>query len=416
MHSTAARRKVLAWRRAAHAERPAEVVPELLAEVRSHLTGSDTTALGLWTEWAAVLSAARARLRTVAAEVGSQEEQALRVLLNTPALANALAVVSPVFSRRVRQLGPRRLSHSERLTAYRYAVRAALKTSPLSSLTELAPYRPEDRARVRTSLHPLILHTVLRSAAPRIGIREQLSWRANASWRTGAHGTWLSEPQLHAGNGFGWSNDEIIDVRRRSELAEAVREPGELAPQRLARHLDSGLVGIDDPCPQGELLDWLTAALATSADACARRAGTHLATAGEALARMEKGDAHERTHALAKLNESLRLALRALGTADDWPLTAVTPVYEDRADAVSVPLPGPSHRSALRHYAAAACDALGLSPAYRAMAGEFVSRFGPGGVCPDVFAFCQDLARTGWPYTTEPALPEAPPRPGRSSC
>lgn len=416
MDSTAARRKVLAWRRAAHAARPTEVDAKVLAEVRTQLAGVDTTPLEYWTRHAATLTELRARLRKDTVEAGSQEAQTLRELLRTSPLANALAIVSPVFSRSVRQPGKSRLSRGERLTAYRYAVRAAAKTSPLSSLTELAPLRAKDRGQVRISVHPLITRTLLHHAAPRAGIREQMRWRVNDSLRSDRYGTWLSEPQLHVTNGFGWSTDETFDARERSDLTAAAFKLAELPPQRLARHLESGLVSMDDPCSQDELLHWLADRLASSPDPCARRAGEYLAPVADALASIAKSDADHRAQTLTEVENYLLHALRVLGAEDGWPLNAVTTIYEDRATTLDVPPLAPGARAALRQYAVDACHALKVSQAYQAMVAQFVSQFGHGGVCHDVFAFCRSLPHTGWPHTIEPVPQTEPAHPGRSSC
>ncbi|MBT2365430.1 hypothetical protein J7E88_08885 [Streptomyces sp. ISL-10] len=415
MSSAAARRKVLDWRRRAHAGEPTEVAADLLAEVRSRLDPAHTAVLDRWTHWSAALSALRSQLGDTAADADIREERTLRQLVAEPALANALAIVSPVFSHRTRRPSTKQLSRGARLTAYRYAVRAALKTSPLSSFTELAYDRAAAQAQPRVSLHPLITRVLLREAASRPGIREELKWRVNRSLRTGPGWAWLSEPQLHAGDGFGWSNEETVDARRRPDLTQAVRVPGELSRRRLARHLESGLIDIDDPCPQDELLDWLTTRLVSAPEPCARKAGDHLATAAAELATMARGDVQQRAGALAEVKGNLRSALHALGAAG-WPLTEVTTLYEDRAASVSAAPLDPRQRDALRRHARAACDSLQVSAPYRAMTEEFVSRFGPGGVCSDVFGFCRDLARTGWPHTLDGPPADRPARPGRSSC
>ncbi|MEV6318450.1 hypothetical protein [Streptomyces sp. NPDC051776] len=422
MPSPGARRAVLAWRRAAHAARPLDVGADLLAAVRSRLPGTDTGPLDRWAHRAAELRALRAELRSVAADTESGERAQLRELLGAPALANALALVSPVFHRSSRLPAAGRLSRGGRLTAYRYVVRAALKTSPLSSFTELAAERAADRGRVRVSLHPLILQVLLRSAAHRNGIREHLVWRVNGSLRQDpedAAVARLAEPRLHAGEGFGWSDSETIEIREGAGPAGVVVAPDRLSGRRLARHLESGLVGIDDPCPQEELLDWLTARLTASSDQRARGAGRSLARVGAALDSLPEADAGQRSRALTEVDTGLRSALGELGAADGWPVTAVSAVYEDRAAAAEGPRPAPEHRAALRRYADLACDGLEVSPVYRSMVETFVARYGAGGVCSDVYGFCVELERSGWPYTLgleRTGAGAGTIRPGRSSC
>ncbi|MFI2458137.1 hypothetical protein [Streptomyces sp. NPDC019539] len=412
--STTTRRKVLEWRRAAHSVRPMEVDPDVLTEVRSRLTGADTTALDHWAYHAIALRKLRATLEETSTEAAINEERTLRKLLDQPKMANALAVMSPMFSQRIRQQeGVKSLDRGQRLTAYRYAMRAALKTSPLSSFTEIVSLKASDRAFVRVSLHPLIVRGLLLKAAVHDGIREHLCWRVNSSLRTDEHNTWLIEPQLHVvDGGIGWVHNETIDARQYSALIETLQEPQLMSQLRLSRYLDSGLIEIDDPCLLDDLLDWLTDRLAASPTPSANRAGIHLASVGKNLVSIEKNGAKERTRALAEVGEHLRLALRELGAPDDWPLNVVSPIYEDRAVAVRVPPLSPSQQESLRKFAELACDALELSSAYQAMVGEFVARFGPGGTCSDVFAFSHSLVRTGWPYTARPGHPA---RPGRSS-
>ncbi|MEU6084213.1 hypothetical protein [Streptomyces sp. NPDC047108] len=422
MPSPGARRAVLAWRRAAHAARPLDVGPELLAAVRDRLPGTDTAPLDRWTRRAAELRSLRADLRAAAEATESRERTRLRELLGVPALANGLALVSPVFHRSSRGAAAGRLSRGERLTAYRYVVRAALKTSPLSSFTELAAERAADRGRVRVGLHPLILQVLLRSAGHRKGVREHLDWRVNGSLReddADAALARIAEPRLHAGDGFGWSDGETVDIRDGAGPVAPVMEPDRLSGRRLARLLESGAVGIDDPCPQGELLDWLTARLARSTDQRARGAGRSLARVGAALEALPEADAEHRSDALAEVDTGLRSALGELGAADGWPVTAVTAVYEDRTSTADAPRPGPAQREALRRFADLACGGLELSPVYRSMVETFVERYGAGGVCPDVYGFCAELERSGWPYALRldrTVRGARVVRPGRSSC
>lgn len=410
------RRAVLAWRRAVHAGRPAEVAAPVVAHVRAELAAEGAATLDRWLCASAEIARLRERLRAAAEASGGEGERILRELLATPALADALALVSPVFAHRLKRLAGKPLGRSERLTAYRYAVRAALKTSPLSSLTELAgPAAGAGAPQVRVRLHPLLTRALLRAAAHRQGVREQLRWRVNSSLRTGESGSMMSVPQQHASEGFGWSEDEVIDARERDDLSEPTGL-NELPPRRLARYLHSGLLDLDDPCPGEDLLPWLTTRLLSQPDLDARRAGDELTYAIRALKAITDGDAGRRTEALARLREHLRTALHLLGAADSWPLDAVTAVYEDRATASAPPLAA-HHRAALRQFAEGACDALRVSDAYASMVAAFVSRFGPAGVCEHVFGFCRDLAGTGWPYAaTATVEPTAPARPGRSSC
>ncbi|MDI9886180.1 hypothetical protein QMZ92_17795 [Streptomyces sp. HNM0645] len=427
MSATGARRSVLRWRRAAHAGRPDPVPPELLAQVREALAARDASALERWVERSGALAELRQLLGRRAGAAEAAEEQTLRHLVSLPAVSGALALVSPVFSRRVRRPDGRPLDRGERLTAYGYAVRSALKASPLSSLTHVSVPGEDHGARVRVGLHPLAGRVLLRAAAVRDGVRGLVRWRVNGSLRVAGPAARLSEPRQSVTDGWAWSDDEVLDATGREDLFAALREPGRLPAVRLARYLEAGLLDIDDPCPQDGLLDWLATALAASRDPSDLRAAMRLRTAAGELSVIAGGGPSVRADALARLREALGDALGALGAADDWPLNDVTLVYEDRAGNPPARPLDAERAALLRRHAGAACDSLRVSPEYQALTDAFVARFGPGGVCDDVFGFCQELAALGIPggpgapgapFGPAPGMARTarPARPGRSSC
>ncbi|NNJ03975.1 hypothetical protein HHX38_07465 [Streptomyces sp. PKU-MA01144] len=399
MAATGARRSVLRWRRAAHAGRPHPVIPELLAQVREALApkGRETAALERWAERAGDLAGLRQSLRLRAGAAEAAEERTLRHLMGLPAVSGALALVSPVFSRRVRQPDERPLDRGERLTAYGYAVRSALKASPLSSLTHVAVPGADHGARVRVGLHPLAGRVLLRAAAVRDGVRGLVRWRVNGSLRTAGPTARLSEPRQSVTDGWAWSDDEVLDASGREDLSAALRDPRGLPAVRLARYLEAGLLDVDDPCPQDRLLDWLAAALAASRDPSDHRAAGRLLTAARELSAIAGGGPAARAAGLVRLREALEEALDALGAADDWPLREVTLVYEDRAGTLPARPRDDERATVLRRHARAACDSLRVSPEYQALTDAFVARFGEDGVCDDVFGFLQELAAFGVP-------------------
>ncbi|MCZ7459967.1 hypothetical protein [Streptomyces sp. WMMC940] len=424
MPTTGARRSVLRWRRAAHAGRPDLVPPELLAQVREALAtreAREVSALERWVERAGSLAELRQLLGRRAGAAEAAEERTLRHLMGLPAVSGALALVSPVFSRRVRQPGGRPLDRGERLTAYGYAVRSALKASPLSSLTHVSVPGADHGARVRVVLHPLVGRVLLRAAAVRHGVRDLVRWRVNGSLRVADPLARMSEPRQSVTDGWAWSDDEVLDATGREDLFAALRDPGRLPAVRLARYLEAGLLDIDDPCPQDGLLDWLATALAASRDPSDLRAAGRLRTAAGELAVIAGGGPAARADALVRLREALEDALGALGAADDWPLDDVTLVYEDRAGTLPARPLDDERAALLRRHAGAVCDSLRVSPEYQALTDAFVARFGPGGVCDDVFGFFQELAAFGIPGAPGAPFGPAPgtarpARPGRSSC
>lgn len=412
MSSPTARREVLAWRRAAHSARPWDVGPALRTDVYAELDRPARTVLDRWSAASTRTAYLRDALAKAVSEAADREETALRALLAEPALADALALVSPVFSDRVRTLGNRRLGRKELLTAYRYAVRTTLKTSPLSSLTEIAPVGGTGVARSRVSLHPLIGQALLHAAAPWPCVRDHLRWRTNGTLRRSPTGGRMSEALVQVVDGFSWVYEEVIDARERPDLAQ-VPDVATLPSPQVARLLDSGLLDIEEPCPRRELIDWLADRLRQSADPDALLAADHLRMLADALAAVADGTAAARAEELGRIHEHVRGALRTLGS-DDWPLRAVTPVYEDRVTAPVAP-PEAEHRAALARYATSVLTSMQVSTAYRALVRAFVQRFGPGGTCEDVFGFCRDLTEAGWPFDPSGAQDGAA-RPGRSSC
>ncbi|MDH2392162.1 hypothetical protein QCN29_25945 [Streptomyces sp. HNM0663] len=413
MDSASGRRAALRWRRAAHAADPVPAPPALVAEVASVLCGTkaDCSALHRWAESAERLRTHRSDLRQAVAETHAEQERSLAALMAEPAVARALSVVSPVFFARMAK--DRALDRGERVTAYGYAVRTTLKASPLSSLTDVVVPGAAHGERVRVGLHPLVGRVLLHTAATRAEVRDQLVWRANDSLR-GAGGTArLSVPLLSAGDGWAWSHQLSVDARRRPDLSSVLgeparfEEPGRLSADRLGRYLASGLVCVDDPCPPDRLMPWLAGLLASAPDASGRTAAELLTEAAGHLARIADGTPSQRSQGLRGLDAALAAALRELDAPDEWPLNAVTPVYEDRAGAVGVDPPvGEARRAVLRH-AGAACASLRVSDEYQAVTDAFVARFGDGGVCEDVFAFCTDLAETGPPRTAPPGATQS---------
>ncbi|MER5885338.1 hypothetical protein ABT160_16035 [Streptomyces sp. NPDC001941] len=405
------RRAVLAWRRAAHAGDPAEV-PDRARDAAARVAGPEALALlDQWLRVAHEAREARARIAREAEAARLREAAALRALLDEPALADALAVVSPGFLRHVppsdAPLGRKRTA-----TAYRYAVRAALKPTPMSSLAEPArtlPHHP-GAPGARVTLHPLLTRALLRAAAPHEGVRERLAWLPNRSLRSGT----VSSPHLLTGDGYVWSFEEAADARERPDLTRPLPDPGTLSSVRLARLLESGLADLVDPCPQRELPDWLADALAGAPEP-ARSAAAPLARAARHLRALADADAAERTALLDALDAELDASLRALGVADRWPLPVVPTVYEDRTTAPVRPLE-PVHRAALDRYAERTLARARLSPAYESLVAAFVERFGRGGVCDDVYGFCRDVASGAWPLDFRGA-PDGPPvGAGRSSA
>ncbi|WP_311137234.1 hypothetical protein [Streptomyces sp. I6] len=409
MPTTGARRSVLRWRRAAHAGRPDPVAPELFALVREALAPMprDTSALERWVERAGALAGLRQLLRLRAGAAEPAEERTLRHLMGLPAVSGALALVSPVFSRRVRQPGGRPLDRGERLTAYGYAVRSALKASPLSSLTHVAVPGADHGARVRVSLHPLVGRVLLRAAAVRDGVRGLVRWRVNGSLRAAGPTARLSEPRQSVTDGWAWSDDEVLDAGGREDLFAALRDPRGLPAVRLARYLEAGLLDIDDPCPQDRLLDWVAAALAASPDPSDRRAAGRLLTATGELATIAGGGPAARAAGLARLREALEETLDALGAADDWPLREVTLVYEDRAGTLPArpgTTSGPRFCGAMPGPRATACGCL---PSTR----RSPTRSWRGSARTVSATTCSASFRS-WPLSESPAGPQSPASPG----
>ncbi|WP_338676493.1 hypothetical protein V1460_28595 [Streptomyces sp. SCSIO 30461] len=415
------RRAVLRWRRAAHGATPIPVPPALLAEVGSVLrrTGRDPSELHRWAERADLLRAHRSDLRQTATATRADQERALRALMSDPVVARGLSVVSPVFFARTAK--DRALDRGERVTAYGYAVRTALKTSPLSSLTHVAVPGAGHGDRVRVSLHPLVGRILLHTAAARPEVRDRLVWRPNDSLRGAGDDARLSVPLLSVSVGWAWSHQELVDARRRLDLSSVVGGPadtaalGQLPVERLERYLASGLVDVDDPCPPDGIVSWLAGLLASAPDVSGRTASARLTEVAGHLGRIADGTPAQRSEALRGLRSALTAALRELGAPDDWPLSEVTLVYEDCAGSTAAhPLDGAARAAVLRH-AESACASLRISDEYQAVTDAFVARFGVGGVCKDVFAFCRDVAGSGPSQPVPPAVARTAGA-GRSSC
>ncbi|MFE9254183.1 hypothetical protein [Streptomyces sp. NPDC006879] len=420
MDSAADRRAVLRWRRAAHAGTAIPVPPALLTTVTTALHEERTrlSALSRWVDRAEQLRKHRADLEQAVTHTRTAQERCLRALMAEPAVTHALSVVSPVFYTRTTKT--RALDRGERVTAYGYAVRSALKASPLSSLTEVVVPGLHHGDRVRVSLHPLAGRMLLHAAAPRADVRDLLIWRLNDSLRGSEEDARISVPLLSVSDGWAWSHQEMVDARHRPDLLDLFGGPigstaiAQLPARRLERYLAAGVVDLDDPCPTEDLLPWLAGVLSTASDHPGRTAAGRLTEATAHLARITDGTPHQRSAALRALRAALADALRELGAPDEWPLNDVTLVYEDHAGSTPVPQLDADARGTLLRHAESACASLQVSPEYQALTDAFVARFGAGGVCRDVFRFCCEVA--------EPAVRQPGPagvrgaQAGRSSC
>ncbi|MEN3585124.1 hypothetical protein AAH978_13335 [Streptomyces sp. ZYX-F-203] len=413
------RRSCLRWRRAAHAADPVAVSAELSAAVAEVLrrAGVDPEPPRRWTRVADRLLSLRAGLADAVPTTRATQERALRTLMTEPVVARGLSVVTPMFFARTTKDRP--LDRGERVTAYGYAVRTALKTSPLSSLTDVTVPGADHGPRVRVGLHPLTVRTLLHAAAPRPEVRDRLVWRPNDALGGTGDTARLSVPLWTVNEGWAWTHEETVEVRDRPDLTALPAGPETAAPggmpaERLERHLASGLLLVDDPCPPEEIVPWLTALLADAPDPAGREAAARLDEVSHHLARVADGSPSERAEALRGVRTALAAALDALGAPDAWPLEDVTLVYEDRAGTTdAAPPDGRARRAVLRH-AEAACASLRVSDEYQALTDAFVARFGDGGVCRDVFGFCRDIAESAVPVPISEA--RRPAHAGRSAC
>lgn len=401
------RHAALALKRDVHNARMPKLDTAILAELRSRL---DPAAAGAVDGWLAAADARAAAMTAAGLALEDELQRACAALaaeLRDEGLQRALALGSPAFLNDAlrRKDGGAGAAPGSRFarTAVGYLSRAAVKTSPFSSFTEIALARigadadhpaPAGPAR-RVQLARAVAVQWLLTCARDETLADRFEYEPVRSLRHVGGRPVLVVGSYLCADGFYWRRDDVTDatvvlddLERLADIARAGRATILLAlggadPQAaFARLLDLGLLrpvapwaaGTDDPLGAlGKQLSGSPAATAIATIAAATRA-------------LADSEGRERIALLRTIRGTAVAALDRIDTVAPWAADAAL-VYEDvRAEAPAAPL-GAHIRADLERLGAIVRPQIVRSRLYDELVAHFVGRFGAGGECRDVLGF-----------------------------
>ncbi|KUJ49669.1 hypothetical protein ACZ90_67165 [Streptomyces albus subsp. albus] len=348
---------------------------------------------------------------TLVAELDGAWQEMVRLLGRSPVRA-ALALASPEF---LRARLPRTGDPTKRAarTAISYLTRAAMKTSPFSFLTTVAPLSlrkgstAHGQSRITNGTTPLAVELLLAMThVPELA--RLLTLRANPSLRERADGTVLGLlPFRGCVDGFFYGDDEaqyISGLAARTVRYHNVEPAGihtwaerlQAPPSAVARLVRTGALQpvtpwtSDSPKPLAELASILVDEdLAWSARAF-RDAVQDAADSERAAVRT---DATGRMSAVAQVRIAGARALGAAGAVvPDW-LVSAPLVHETVRDAGTHAVAGTPVREDLSRLRGLLAGTVVRSRFYERLIAAFVAEYGPGGCEPDMLTFLLKVIR-----------------------
>ncbi|WP_409464357.1 lantibiotic dehydratase [Amycolatopsis sp. GA6-003] len=394
------RRLALAAKRAAF---KGSALPKDVTELTARMPEPAREAVDEYQRTAAELARVRDELASSVAADGERARAALVAPLGWDPFVRSVALAAPEWAEHgLGKARSGRLDARNLRTLYSYVTRTALKTSPYSRLTTVALPGVSTTAS-RSYAGAAVAYTALHAVAREHGLARLLRYRVapranSAQGRFVAHGQaeglgalpWMSLSIAHAAAAPAWLAD--ADDERDYELPELLALLGGRDPwARFLRALDSGWVhpvacwhGGGDP------LDGLLAAVEVAEN---RHPMTReIRRVHRSAAALAGSPATERTAALAAVRQA-QASWRAMSGLRLWTSDLV---YEDAATGFAVPDPfgadGTDGTPDLAAFAAELRPRMFRSHLYDFLLTAFVSRFGRGGRCADLFGFLASLA------------------------
>ncbi|MFJ7159589.1 lantibiotic dehydratase [Streptomyces sp. NPDC101118] len=402
------RRQVLAAKRAVHRLRALPWGDELPPRIAG-LTG--TTAFAAWQTAVRLRDETTRRLEALLAEDRSAAPAALAGHLADTGFAHAAALAAPDWLRHGRPR--RRPSETRNLrTLYSYVSRAAVKTSPFSTLTtvgeggQTGSTGQESPAAHSYAATPLA-HLALRCLAREAGTAGLLRYRL-APVRPGgpdAPGGLVLLPEPVADGGLAWRLDRVVEADHAAPWLSGFAADAE-------HSLEGLLSGLGGPEPFRRFRRLLDTGLITPVPPW-RRGGDPVGAVAELLAdrpgdgiAAELRDLREAAAGLAAAAEEERAetVTRARRTAGRWAGRAGLDrfasgelLYEDVRSGLSLPdvLSVPQVRADLTELGRRMRPYLFRSHLYDVLVDRFTAAYGPGGTCTDVLGFLMRVAVDG---------------------
>ncbi|MEU3689481.1 lantibiotic dehydratase [Streptomyces narbonensis] len=406
------RRQVLAAKRAAHRLRAlpwGDELPSLIAELAG--PGAAAEFRG-WQAAVRLRDETARRLDALLAEDRAAAPAALAGHLADPGFARAAALAAPDWLRHGR---PRRRPAETRnlRTLYSYVSRAAVKTSPFSTLTTVGEAAtpgtaapgptPVAHSYAATALAQLALRCLAREAGTAGLLRYRLA-PVRPGGADAPHGLVLL-PEPVADGGLAWRLDRVVEADHAAPWLSGFAPDAEHSLdgllsglggpdpfRRFRRLLDTGLIAPVPPWRRGddpvgavaELLvghpdDGIAGEVRELRDSAAA-----LAAAGE----------DERTETLTRARHTARRWARRAGL-DRFESGEV--LYEDVASDLALPrlLDVPEVRADLTELGRRMRPFVFRSHLYDVLVDRFTAEYGPGGTCTDVLGFLMRVAVDG---------------------
>ncbi|AJC59437.1 lantibiotic dehydratase domain-containing protein [Streptomyces sp. 769] len=401
------RRVALKARRAVHNLRPLALPADRLKELSGVLSGDAQRALAGWQEGIGKLSALRAETDARYEEETERATHRLREAVAHPSLAQGLAHASPHLLSHLtsKPLEP----HSKAAkSVLGYVSRAALKTSPFSRLTALAL----DGHRADGAGHSYVAQQHVRSWLDALARDERFApafeVEPNDSIRHVGDRPYVLLSSYNGGGDTAWRSETLADASLyapllskigswpRMTVAEClVRVGGDDPFGGYLRLLDTGWIRLVVPWGQTERrpLPALAAALGRLDHPAARETVELLRQLDSEAAQLHALPGIDRARTVERLAAHVRNDANGTKGADEDPRPTVRfAVYEDAVSDVTVCVPGAYVREDLAELGRLLRPFVFRSHLYDWLRDEFVERYGPGGRCPDVFAFLWAVA------------------------
>ena len=407
---TERRRSILRFKRNVHNLRPwAEAADDLRCAVGACADGDDAAVLGRWVD---LLKARQAVLAEAASTYDREVEAAGHSLadsLRDPELRRALALASPSLLADLLRKDDDCIPGSKRArSGLGYVARAALKTSPFSSLTTvsvsrfgggLETQRPARMVRLANTISYSLAQTVARNPE----LAQGLGFEPNRGLQRAGDGAFaLPKIEYGGADSFAWRTENWVKLRldpaRVPNLVGLLANPRTVGYSQLVELLAAD--GFAQP--HAALVDLMNRSLlrpvvppfAKLADAVRPHGGEALASAIEGLQRLVEAYAEasgpERLDLTLSMRQCIRRAFDACGaSAPEW-LDQASLVFEDVTcgDAEALPT---SVREDLAQLAESLRPRIFRAKIYDYLYRHFVSRHGETGEVRDIVSFIREF-------------------------
>ncbi|MHC3394140.1 hypothetical protein ACLQ2E_32450 [Streptomyces lavendulocolor] len=395
------RRAALDLRRRVHNGRPVHLHEEVLHGLCERLDATTGPALTQWLDKMHDLSALRARTDVLYGEETALATERLREALTEGVFAQGLAQANPQILTHLttKPLEP----HSKAArSVLGYVSRAAVKTSPFSRLTALALDGHHTDGAGHSYVDQQHVHAWLDALARDERFAAALQVEPNRSIRPVEGRPYLLTPSYGGPGASAWRTDSLVDGTRQGKLVEELASwPRMTIAEALGRIgggdpfggflrlLDTGLLRLVLPWSPTDRrpLRAVVRGLEPLANPVAERTRALLSRLDEGAAGLHLLSGHDRVRTV----ERLAAAIHAAPEGDPRPGVRYA-VYDDALSDLPLDLPAVPIHEDLTDLGRLIRPYIFRSHLYDWLRDEFVSRYGPGGHCPDLFGFLWAVA------------------------